>query len=256
MSRALTSRLPAGLILTLCLAIAALVMIVAVGPSAAHAQQGGVEISSLDCVSDPETVTILNSGTEPVDLSGWSLQSDPTASETFDLSPIQTLAGGASVTVEAGPAASGAFVWSQSEVLRDDDYTDFARVVDADVATVSEEACATAPSPAATPADIPNGGGPPGLTPGGPATALMFAGASLSTIAVAMVTLAIVPAGQVLSQIRARFSGSTRSNRDDSAAAPAVANPSVSATSIALIAGAAVVVMLLITFALRDRSNR
>ena len=169
MSRVLALRLPASLIIASCFALAALVMVMALGSSTARAQQGDVGISSLDCGSDPETVTILNSGTEPADLSGWSLQSDPTASETFDLSPIQTLAGGASVTVEAGPAANGTFVWSQSEVLRDDDYTDFARVVDDDGATISEEACAAAPapSPSATPADVPNGGGPPAPPSGG-----------------------------------------------------------------------------------------
>lgn len=233
-------------------------MIIVVGPSAARAQQGDVGISSLDCGSDPETVTILNSGTEPVDLSGWSLQSDPAASETFDLSPIQTLAGGASVTVEAGPAASGAFVWSQSELLRDDDYTDFARLVDADGATVSEEACGTAPDPSPTPApaDMPNGGGPPAPTSSGLATILVLAGAGLSTMALAIVTLAFVPAGQVLSQVRARFLGSDRSDRDEPAMVPAVPHDSITATSIASIAAVAVLVMLLITFALRDRGSR
>ncbi|MFQ5473227.1 MAG: hypothetical protein ACE5FA_10125, partial [Dehalococcoidia bacterium] len=155
-------------------------------------------------------------------------------------------------------AAGGAFVWSQSEVLRDDDYTDFARVVDGDGATVSEEACAAAPtpSPSITPADIPNGGGPPASPSGGAAIVLMFAGASLSTIALAIVTLAIVPAGQVLSQVRAPVFGRGRPHRDDRDAAPAVPDTKTSATSIALIAAAVVLVMLLITFALRDRSNR
>ena len=101
MSRALTLRLPVSLIIASCFAIAALVMVMAVDPSTVRALKSDVGISSLDCSSDPESVTILNSGEEPVDLSGWSLQSDPAASETFDLSPIQTLAGGASVTVEA-----------------------------------------------------------------------------------------------------------------------------------------------------------
>ncbi len=137
-----------------------------------------VEIAALDCTSDPEVVELSNTGTDPQDMTGWQLVSDPPQSEAFDLTPIGTLAAGASVFIESGPGAQATFTWSPTEIFRNGDSTDFVRLVDNTGATVAEQACAAqatstpAPTPepsaqSATPTaaaadDVPDGGGPPG----------------------------------------------------------------------------------------------
>jgi hypothetical protein len=157
--------------------------------SLVSAQAAELRISELQCNSDPEVVTITNQGSAEQDLAGWTLRSDPVASESFDLSVIGVLGAGVSVFVESGPGAQGSYVWSTSFVLRDSDATDFARIVNANGAVVHEVKCqstsptvaasATAqatptvapttarPTPTAVPATastnlVPDGGGPPG----------------------------------------------------------------------------------------------
>jgi len=153
--------------------------------SLVSAQAAELRISELQCNSDPESVTITNQGSAEQDLAGWTLQSDPVASESYDLSVIGVLASGVSVFVESGPSAQGSYVWSTEFVLRDSDATDFARIVNANGAVVHEVKCqagsptiaasATAqPTPTAAPATarpapatapgnvVPDGGGPPG----------------------------------------------------------------------------------------------
>ena len=129
------------------------------------AQGAGVEIVALDCLSIPEVITIKNLGATPQDLTDWTLQSD-SQSERFDLSPAGVLDPGESIFVQAGPQASGAFVWSAELVLRDGDASDYARILDSVGDTVHQVACArapaSAPSPTPEPAPgVPNGGGPP-----------------------------------------------------------------------------------------------
>jgi hypothetical protein len=168
--------------------------------SGVYGQQPDVVITELQCNADPELVTISNQGSNGQDLTGWSLRSDPVASEVFDLSALGTLAPGVTVTVQAGPSASGSFVWSQNFVLRDSDPADFARILDASGAVVHEVKCGsasptqaattaaptTAPTvaptaaPTAAPADgVPVGGGPPGGGSWGSAGVMLVAGAWL-----------------------------------------------------------------------------
>jgi len=139
------------------------------------AQGAGVEIVALDCLSIPEVITITNLGTAPQSLTDWTLQSD-SQSVRFDLSPAGVLDPGESIFVQAGPQASGAFVWSAELVLRDGDVSDYASIVDSAGDTVHQVTCA--PEPAGTPSPtpvpapgVPNGGGLPppeaaALTPG------------------------------------------------------------------------------------------
>ena len=157
--------------------------------SLVSAQTAELRISELQCNSNPETVTITNQGSAEQDLAGWTLRSDPVASEFFDLSVIGVLGSGVSVFVESGPSAQGSYVWSTEFVLRDSDATDFARIVNANGAVVHEVKCqagsptiaasgtaqptptaapaSARPSPTAAPATapsniVPDGGGPPG----------------------------------------------------------------------------------------------
>jgi hypothetical protein len=101
---------------------------------------------------------LTNSGSEAVDLTGWSLQSDP-STESYDLTAAGTLTAGASVFINSGSGATGAFVWSTAEIFRNGDATDFVSLMDAGGAVVGTVNC-----PASTPAanGIPDGGGPPG----------------------------------------------------------------------------------------------
>lgn len=182
-----------------------------VGPALVRAQTSDVAIAQLDCDADPEVVSITNNGESAVDLDGWSLQSNPADAEMFDLSEIGELSGGASINVMSGPSATGALVWSEEEIFRDGDADDFARLVNADGETVDEAACAAAtatptaaPTPTPTPGAPPNGGGPP--APGsGPLTALVFAGAGLSTAAIALFAAIATPLGRLPGRLRGRL---------------------------------------------------
>lgn len=165
------------------------------------AAQGGpdVQISQLDCTGDPEIVVLTNSGDAAQDLSGWELSSDPEASELFDLRDLGTdLAPGVSNTIQSGPSASGVFIWSTDEVFRDNDPTDYVRLVDDAGDTVQQVNCAGAtPSPAA---EVPNGGGPPPPAAAALSPAMMvmiggsLAAAGLGAIALPWLRLRTSPA--------------------------------------------------------------
>ena len=120
------------------------------------AQAAQVRVTELQCSRDPELVAVTNQGINAQDLTGWSLKSDPVASETYDLTAVGVLAPGVTVFIESGPAASGTFVWSQSFVFRDGDASDFVRIVDANGAVVEEVNCqGTSPGPTAAPTAVP-----------------------------------------------------------------------------------------------------
>jgi hypothetical protein len=148
-------------------ALAALLLALIASSGFALAQGQRVSISQLRCETEPEIIVITNNSSTNQDINGWKLVSDPTETEVLDLSGIGVLIAGESVFIEAGPGASGAFVWSSESVLRDDDATDFVRLVDDAGETVAEMACAqptptpsrTTPTPTAV--TVPNGGGPP-----------------------------------------------------------------------------------------------
>lgn len=155
------AKLAVGLVLAIVLSLAAV--------SAALAQQSDVQITSLDCNSDPELVVLENSGDAAVNLAGWELRSDPTDAEVFDLSVLGGLQPGASVTIQSGPGATGVFRWSEDFIFRDDDPTDFVQLVDDTDTVVQQINCAEEPAPQPTPSPeatpspggVPDGGGPP-----------------------------------------------------------------------------------------------
>lgn len=175
---------------------AGLALAVALGTglfSPAAAQEPDVRISQLDCEGDPEQVAIRNFGADEQDLSGWRLESDPPSVEYLDLSIVGKLLPGASVFIESGPSAGGAFKWSSSFLFRDGDASDYARLVDDTGTVVHQVNCpgslptptpeptpapAASPTPTAEatpsptpevtpPAGVPNGGGPPLPASGG-----------------------------------------------------------------------------------------
>jgi len=150
-------------VVAMCIALA--------GPGTASAA-ADVGIASLDCDGDPEVIELANSGDESQDMTGWGLVSDPVAGESYDLTPLGTVAAGSSVFIESGSVAEATFTWSTQEIFRDGDAGDFVRLVDPTGATVSEASCtagaqatpAPTNSPTLSPApvdDVPNGGGPP-----------------------------------------------------------------------------------------------
>lgn len=158
-------KLAAGCTLAIALALAA--------ASSASGQGAEIEIAQLECTGDPELVVIENRGDADQSLAGWQLQSDPTGSEVYDLSVRGDLVAGASIRVQSGPAASGVFLqenWGLEFIFRDDDPTDFVRLVDDTGSVVEQIHCADevvaqpspTPSPEPTaPFDVPNGGGAP-----------------------------------------------------------------------------------------------
>jgi len=146
--------------------------------SLVSAQAAQVRVTELQCSRDPETVAISNQDINAQDLTGWSLQSDPVATETYDLTPVGALAAGVTVFVESGPAASGTFVWSQNFIFRDGDSTDFVRILDNTGAVVHEVNCqgispsasaaataAPTSAPTAVPTSVPTRAAIPAPTP-------------------------------------------------------------------------------------------
>ncbi len=172
--------------------------------SSAGAQGPIVQIAELECVDDPnaegiqEVVVIENLGDAAQTLSGWELQSDPPDSETFDLAVLGGLAPGASISIQSGPSAGGVFKWGLEFIYRDDDPTDYARIVDDTGAIVHQVNCAVAtptpspiPSPEPSPAaEVPNGGGAPPIPSGSPSPAMiLLIGGSLAVAGLAMIAL-------------------------------------------------------------------
>jgi hypothetical protein len=137
--------------------------------SIARAQGPDVQIVQLGCNTDPELVVIENLGDAPQALAGWELRSDPPDSEVYDLAALGSLEPGASIFIRSGPSASGVFKWGLEFVFRDDDPTDYARIIDDTGAVVHQVNCgevAPEPSPTSSPEpspvdEVPNGGGPP-----------------------------------------------------------------------------------------------
>ena len=134
------TRLAVAAILGFAFALAAL--------SSAAAQGGpDVQISKLECIDSPdaagiqELVVVTNQGGAPQSLTGWELRSDPEANEMFDLSVVGSLLPGGSVSIQSGPSASGVFIWSTSEVFRDNDPPDYVKLVDNTGATVQQVNC-------------------------------------------------------------------------------------------------------------------
>ena len=171
--------------------------------NASPARASDVRIATLECSASPEVIEISNAGADGEDLVGWKLVSDPVANESYDLSAIGALPSGSSVFIQSGPGATATFTWSTSQLFRDDDATDFARLVNDSGATVSQKACAASPSTSVAPTptasavaigDVPDGGGPPGDVANfvvRPLVALA-AGASLLVLGVVTFTAALI----------------------------------------------------------------
>jgi hypothetical protein len=170
-----------------------------------------VRVAGADCAATPEVVEVKNFGDQDQSLAGWKLLSD--GDQPFDLTPAGTIPAGASIFIESGPGAQASLKWSTSQVLRDNDPADYARLVDDAGVSKGQVACAqatpvptAAPTPTATPAagQVPNGGGPPGapdqlLSP----VTLIYAGGSMLG-ALAGISVAWMGVGLGLEQRRKR----------------------------------------------------
>ena len=214
-----------------------------------------LKIAALECDASPEVITISNEGTETQDISGWSLTSDPAASETFDLSAVGDLPPKASVFIQSGSGTSGAFVWSSSEIFRDGDATDYARILNQHGQVVDELACAAPPTP--TSVDLPNGGGPP--VNGGefiPVMAfLLAAGAFFAVVAISLAAFFAIPSGSGPGGALVWSTGE-RGDLRNASGPPVGAGKSASVMSFVLNAGALFVVgifLLTALFASRQR---
>ena len=176
----------------------------------AGAQGVNVQFTELDCDSDPEVIVVSNQGTQPVEMSGWNLQSDPPAQESLPLASLGFLSPGESILVESGPASAAAFTWSRDFVFRNNDPTDFAQLasdagevlIKVNCGSVGQATAAptsTPAAPAATPTPtpavlgssaVPTGGGAPVADlPLVPPVALIAAGSALLASGLAAVSV-------------------------------------------------------------------
>lgn len=250
----LLRRLP----LSIFLAFSAAIGFATLQQAVSFAQEGPLSIASLDCSGEPEVVSILNDGESAQDLTGWSLVSDPIAAEVFDLSGVADLAAGATVNIQSGPAASGVLVWSEDEVFRDDDASDFARLLDDSGATIDEVACAVAtPTPTAaptatpttSPGDVPNGGGPPAPS-SGPLTVLVVTGAGLSGAALMIMAFTLTP----LVNLRSRL---PRLRSDARSPLTTASKPhAIPGSTLVLMGIGLAMIVLLVTLATSTRKTR
>jgi len=170
-----------------------------------------VQITALDCSSNPEVVTIENVGTATQDLTGWTLTSESGDTPTFDLSLIGgdgTLLAGASVRVYSDSAApilivvpSGTYPWEvpPTEKFRDFDTTDFAQILDGQSQVVSTMSCAAAtPTPTPTPQVTQTATATATPTPQGGAGNLPPTGDGISTGGGSTLAWALVALGAVI----------------------------------------------------------
>ncbi len=206
--------------LALVSALAIALALAAVSP--AGAQGPDVQIAQLSCSGDPELVVIENFGDAAQTLTGWELQSDPPDSQTFDLTVLGGLAPGASISIQSGPSAGGVFKWGLEFIYRDDDPTDYARIVDDTGAIVHQVNCAgratPTPSPTASPEPsppngVPNGGGAPPIPSGSPSPAILLIGGSIAVAGVALIAL---PRLRLRPSLAAAASSPQRDYRDGS----------------------------------------
>jgi len=138
-------------------------------------------------------------------MTGLNLQSVPTTSESLPLQQFGSLSADETITVQSGPKAEGSFVWSHTEVFRDNDPSDFAQLASdagqvlvrvncaeavqqsgTPTATTRPAATPTALAATASPAAIgpvsaPNGGGPPDVANSISPLLLIVFGSGLST---------------------------------------------------------------------------
>jgi len=215
--------------------------------SVARAQGPDVQIVQLDCNSEPEVVVIQNRGDVAQDLTGWKLESDPPGDEVFNL--FGTLKPGESTSIALG----------QQSVYRDDDPSDYARIVNETGGAVHQVDCAARPSPAPTAGpeasplvNVPNGGGPP---PAGaalaPALMILMGG---SMLAAGMAAFAIPHVRLVPSPASGRAAAQTpgpqrkgRGRHGDGAASLA--------SRLALIEVALTVAVVIVSLFWRERSD-
>ena len=216
-------------------ALAIALALAAISP--AGGQGPDVQIAQLSCSGDPELVVIENFGDTAQTLANWELQSDPPDSEIFDLTVLGGLAPGASISIQSGPSAGGVFNWTLEFIYRDDDPTDYARIVDNSGAVVHQVDCAAGATPTPSPADVPNGGGPPAPTGGAlSSTMMVLIGGSLAAVGVATLALPrlrLLPSAAPRSPVQ-------RLGRDDSGR-----RPSSATFGLAVAALAAVIFLLL-----------
>jgi hypothetical protein len=232
----------------------------------ARAQGPDVRIAQLECSGDPELVVIENQGDAGQALAGWRLESDPPDSEVYDLTVLGALQPGASVFINSGPSASGVFKWGQEFMFRDDDPTDYARIVDDTGAVVDQVNCpgevapeesptsspTSSPTPSPTPAPsngVPNGGGPPPPTDGALSSAMMaLVGAAVAAVGMASMALSSFgrrpsPVGAVATLAKRGAAARSRSQRTE---ASGFRGQSLSAAVGLALAGAVAAMVLLI----------
>lgn len=224
--------------------------------SLAQAQEPDIQIVELDCNSEPELVVIQNLGDAAQDLTGWQLQSDE-SDETFDL--LGVLEPGESTSIEL----------AQQSLFRDDDASDFARIVDDTGATVHQVNCAEkatpVPSPTATPEPqtspngIPDGGGPPSPSgdPLSPALLILLLGGSVAAVGLATLTVPwlrparLTPTGEAAQPVLQRGAGGQRSDTREEPRG----RTSASASGLALAGIAAIVAVVLLSWFRGGRSG-
>ena len=96
------------------------------GTAPLAADSSAVQIVELNPTGSDETIVIQNTGADPVDMSGWSIQSyggnscQPVPEQVFTFPAGFQLAAGAVVRIHSGPNAAGDLVWTTENIWNND----------------------------------------------------------------------------------------------------------------------------------------
>ncbi len=109
------------------------VLVLQVGGQSASAAAGDVHITALNCDSSPEYVRIKNFGGSSQSLTGFHIQSDP--SQDYDLAVhVASISAGQTLEFQSGTGSAdnpgaGIYKLTGSNIYRNGDTTDYARLV-------------------------------------------------------------------------------------------------------------------------------
>ncbi len=121
------SRITAAVVVSLVTLFA--LSILSRSPHGASAAPSDVQITQLSCDSSPEFVRIKNFGGSSQSLTGFHIQSDPASQDYLLTDYVSSIAAGQTLTFYSGTGSGATYTLTGSNIYRNADPTDYARLV-------------------------------------------------------------------------------------------------------------------------------